>query len=141
MKIPSQLRADVRVRAFSAICIMAIAGCGGAASPDRPGQGPSVTVRWKPSASNVAGYNVYRAAPPGVPIRINGQAIGETRFVDRNVEPGYLYSYFVTAVGFGGLESIPSARADIKVPKRGIGDALAHFFARLRGTPSNTPVP
>jgi fibronectin type 3 domain-containing protein len=60
----------------------------------------AVRLAWSPSAEeDTAGYQVYRASPPGEPyVRLTPVALTTTVFTDRAVEPGRTYSYVVTAV-------------------------------------------
>jgi fibronectin type 3 domain-containing protein len=120
--------------------MMALAGCGSGSHEDEQ-TGPAVTVRWAPSTSDVVGYNVYRVSPGGVSGKLTTQIVRDTKFVDSTVEVEHFYSYFVTSVNAKGLESDPSERIDITVPKPEPTSALSRFFARIRGARSNTPVP
>jgi fibronectin type 3 domain-containing protein len=76
----------------------------------------SVTIGWTASTSPVAGYNVYRAAPPGAPVKLTIRLVSGTQYTDRNVEAGHTYTYSVTSVNFSGLESSPSANSTVTVP-------------------------
>jgi len=76
----------------------------------------SVTIAWKPVRAPVAGYNVYRALPPGGPIKVSSSIVTDTQFADRTAEAGNTYSYFVTAVDSKGIESRPSEKVSVTVP-------------------------
>jgi fibronectin type 3 domain-containing protein len=78
----------------------------------------SVTINWTPSTSTVAGYNVYRASPPGAaPVKLTANLVSGTQYVDRTVEAGHTYSYSVKAVDAKGIESKPSEIVTVTVPK------------------------
>jgi len=63
----------------------------------------SITLRW--NASNGAtGYNVYRNGA-----RVNAAALASTGYTDAGLAPATSYSYQVSAVGNGGVESARSA--------------------------------
>jgi hypothetical protein len=126
---------------LAALCLLQVAGCGGGPGGENQQPGPSVTIRWAPSESDVVGYNVYRASPGGAPAKLTAHPVRETKFVDGTVEAEHSYSYFVTSVNAKGLESDPSERIDVQVPKPDIASTLSGFFARIRGSRSSTPVP
>jgi hypothetical protein len=106
---------------FSFAALSLLAGCGGkligeSQTPAAPANPHSVTINWTVSKSPVAGYNVYRASPPGAPIKLTVRIVSETQYTDRTVEAGHTYSYAVTAVDFKGRESKPSANITVSVP-------------------------
>jgi len=76
----------------------------------------SATISWAPSASPVAGYNVYRTSPPGGPVKLTPKIISATQYTDRTVEAGHTYIYFVTSVDSRGMESSPSMKATVTIP-------------------------
>ena len=76
----------------------------------------SVIITWTASKSSIAGYNVYRFSPSGEPIKISKGIVSETRYVDKSVEPGRTYSYFVKSVDSKGIESKPSKTIIVTVP-------------------------
>ena len=59
--------------------------------------------------SDLSGYHVYRAAPGGPFVRLNGSLLGLPSFEDTTAAVGVTYTYQVTAVDRAGLESIASA--------------------------------
>jgi fibronectin type 3 domain-containing protein len=77
----------------------------------------SVTISWTPAKSDVAGYNVYRDWQSSGPIRLNPQIMQGTQFVDKMALAGHTYTYYVTSVDAGGLESKPSEVITVVVPK------------------------
>jgi len=81
-----------------------------------PGNPHSVTIGWTASKSPVAGYYVYRETQFSGPIKQTPQIVPETQYVDRNVQAGRTYSYYVTSVDSRGLESKPSERISVTVP-------------------------
>jgi hypothetical protein len=122
--------------------VFLLTGCGrfsgrGFQTPSIP---HSVTLSWIPSTSPVAGYNVYRASPPGGPaVKITGRPVGGNKFVDTNVEVGHTYSYVVTAVDSKGMESRPTVRIFVTLPApvtwiQSLRNCLPSFpsFASLR---------
>jgi len=79
--------------------------------------GHSVALRWRASASPVAGYNVYRAAQPGGPYsRLNGSAHPETSYTDFSVQGGRAYFYVISAVSSKGRQSAYSNQVKVVVP-------------------------
>lgn len=81
--------------------------------PDNP---HSVTIAWTASTSSVEGYNVYRIYLTGPPQKLTVRLVPGTQFVDKTVEPGRSYTYFVTAVDSNGRESRPSENIVATVP-------------------------
>jgi fibronectin type 3 domain-containing protein len=79
----------------------------------------SVTITWTASKSIVAGYNVYRLSPSGDPVKVSKGIVSETRYVDKPVEAGRTYSYYVKSVDFRGIESKPSETITVTVPSSG----------------------
>ncbi len=87
------------------------AGCG------KKNSAHSVTISWSPSNSPIVGYNVYRSStPPGGFVKLINATITETRYVDRNVEAGRTYAYYVTSVDSRGIESKASDTITATVP-------------------------
>ena len=71
---------------------------------------PSVVLKWNapaPGAGPAAtGYKVYRNEPNKNYLPI--ASVEAPTYVDRNVESGIKYSYYVTSVDATGRESLPS---------------------------------
>ncbi|HWF13672.1 MAG TPA: hypothetical protein VG272_08060 [Candidatus Acidoferrales bacterium] len=65
----------------------------------------------------MAGYNVYREWQFSGPIRLTPQIVQGTQFIDKTAIAGHVYSYYVTSVDSGGLESKPSESISVNVPK------------------------
>lgn len=77
----------------------------------------TVSLRWDPSTSPVAGYNVYRSSTPGGPYaKINSAVAASTSYLDSSVQSGMTYYYVSTAVSTGGLESQYSSPSQAAVP-------------------------
>jgi hypothetical protein len=77
----------------------------------------SVNLSWKPSTSQVIGYNVYRGAKSGGPYSMVTSAPETgTSFTDTSVQGGNTYYYVVTAVNGSGNESVYSNQAAASVP-------------------------
>ena len=111
------------LRAFIGLAIAAsslLSGCGKLRSwyeSRKQAANPhSVTLSWIASASSVEGYNIYRATPPGVATRLTVRLVPGTRYTDTTVEPGRTYTYYVTAVDFSAVESLPSDKITTTVP-------------------------
>jgi fibronectin type 3 domain-containing protein len=62
--------------------------------------------------SEAVGFNVYRSLDPDLPLdqweRRNEETLPTTDFIDKGIETGVTYYYYVTSVSAAGLESIPS---------------------------------
>ena len=111
-------------RALRGVCLCSLAGvllfagCGKVLGWYQQARNPhSVTVAWTASATSVQGYNVYRASPPGAPIKLTAKVVTDTRYTDKTVEGGRTYSYYVTSVDSKGTESSPSANITVTVPR------------------------
>ena len=77
----------------------------------------TVSLRWSPSSSVVAGYNVYRGSTPGGPyVKINPAVTAGTSYVDSSVQAGGIYYFVTTAVSAGGLESQYSSPSQATIP-------------------------
>jgi fibronectin type 3 domain-containing protein len=69
-------------------------------------------LRWTANTeSDLSGYNVYRSASGGAFVRLNGSLLGLPSFDDTTAAVGVAYTYRVTAVDRGGLESAASTAA------------------------------
>ncbi len=80
-------------------------------------------INWTASASSgVIGYNVYRSTSPNGPFILVGNPTS-TNFTDPNAPgacgTGTTYYYFVTAVGTGNVESVPSNQTSVVAPSNG----------------------
>jgi hypothetical protein len=77
----------------------------------------SVTLAWRPAASSIVGYNVYRgAAPQGPYAKINSAVHPKATFTDATVASGKTYFYMTTAVNQKGRESKPSNQVRVTIP-------------------------
>lgn len=77
----------------------------------------SVDLKWRPSASAVVGYSVYRSEKPGGPFtKLTSAPISGTSYTDRTVQSGHTYFYLVTAVTSEGRESRYSNLVKAVVP-------------------------
>ncbi|MGC2321672.1 MAG: hypothetical protein WA463_03480 [Terriglobales bacterium] len=77
----------------------------------------SASLNWNPSASAVAGYNVYRGSVSGGPYTIMNTSLdGSTNFVDFNVQAGQTLFYVVTSVEANGMESSFSNEVKALIP-------------------------
>ena len=76
-----------------------------------------VTLAWRPAASSVVGYNVYRgAAAQGPYAKINSAVHPKATFTDATVASGKTYFYMTTAVNKNGRESKPSNQVRVTIP-------------------------
>ena len=77
----------------------------------------SVSLAWSPSASTVAGYNVYRSEVSGGPyMKLDASAVSPDSYIDTTVQGGLTYYYVVTSVATTGVESAYSSQAAATVP-------------------------
>lgn len=77
----------------------------------------SVSLSWKPSNSQVIGYNIYRGRQSGGPYtRVNSVLEASTTYADNSVQGGQMYFYVVTAVEGSGKESAYSNQAQAAIP-------------------------
>jgi len=107
---------------FSLVALPLLAGCQkvrGLFAHTEPGNPHSVTIGWTASKSPVAGYYVYRETQFSGPIKLTPQPVPGTQFMDKNVQAGRTYSYFVTSVDSRSLESKPSEKISVTVPTAG----------------------
>ena len=105
-----------------------------------------VSLTWAANTeSDLAGYNVYRDGA-----QVNGSPVTAAAYVDNGLTSGQAYSYTVTAMDFGGLESDPSAPAsatpvqaslsvgDLTVTEGSSGTTNATFTVTLSPAASGT---
>lgn len=77
----------------------------------------TVALKWRPSSSQVAGYNVYRSmTPAGNYVQINSSLVQAVTFTDNAVESGLTYYYVTRAVDAVGHESVNSNEARASIP-------------------------
>ena len=77
----------------------------------------AVALKWQPSSSRVAGYNVYRSmTPAGNYVQINSSLVQGVTFTDNTVESGLTYYYVTRAVDTLGHESVNSNEARAAIP-------------------------
>jgi fibronectin type 3 domain-containing protein len=69
-----------------------------------------VEISWSPSSEeDLAGYRVYRIAPPGEPpVKIGELSPSQTSFKDPAPKPGVINAYTLTAFDKAGNESAGS---------------------------------
>jgi len=76
------------------------------------GRPPWIRIEWEAPAAGLR-YHVERArAGGGDPVRLTGEPLGETVFIDRTVEDGVLYEYAVRAVSPRGIAGEASAKVE-----------------------------
>jgi hypothetical protein len=77
----------------------------------------TVTLTWKASSSQVAGYDVYRSTTPGRNyVRINPSLVQALTYTDVNVDSGVIYYYVTRAVDAQGHESDNSNETSAAIP-------------------------
>ena len=77
----------------------------------------TVDLSWQPSASQVAGYNLYRGTHSGGPYtRLNSSLLDGTNFTDGSVASGATYFYVAKSVDGNSRESSPSNEAKVEIP-------------------------
>jgi fibronectin type 3 domain-containing protein len=77
----------------------------------------SVDLKWSASASNVAGYHVYRGLTTGGPYTLLSAALDTTAsYHDGTVLGGNRYYYVVTAIDTSNLESGFSNEVAVTIP-------------------------
>ena len=81
------------------------------------GKTHQVTLNWKASSSQVAGYNLYRSTTTGGNyIKINSSLIRGITYTDNTVEGGTTYYYVARAVDDRGNESVDSKEITAAIP-------------------------
>lgn len=100
-----------------------VTGCGGHVSQVsykvviQAGANHIVDLSWKAStATDVAGYNVYRSPDAATWKKINPSLIASTLYTDSTVANGSTYYYAATAVDVAGKESVKTAPVKAAVP-------------------------
>ncbi len=77
----------------------------------------TVTLTWKASGSQVAGYNVYRSETHGGNyVRVNRSIVRELTYTDRAVESGVTYYYVTRAVDGQNNEGANSNETSAAIP-------------------------
>lgn len=76
-----------------------------------------VDLHWTaPSASDLAGYNVYRGPNTTLLSKVNAALVASTLYDDSSVSNGSTYFYAVTAVDIYGHESAESSITEAVIP-------------------------
>jgi len=77
----------------------------------------SVALTWIPSASTVAGYNVYRSQVSGGPYtKLTSSLVAADSYTDSSVQSGLTYYYVATSVTSSGVESADSTQTSATIP-------------------------
>lgn len=76
----------------------------------------SATLSWDASPSGVAGYFVYRSTNGGPYTKLNASEDTALTYTDSSVAAGQTYTYVVTAVTSGNVESGYSNQATATIP-------------------------
>lgn len=104
---------SVSSNASNALLQIGLAGSGTAQSV-----GPSVTLHWQPSASQVIGYFIYRGVTEGGLSKLTASVDPSTSFTDSTVAGGQTYVYAVTSVDSDNVESTQSAPVTATIPSQ-----------------------
>ena len=76
-----------------------------------------VALSWTDTATNIAGYNIYRSTTSGGPYtKITSSLVTATSYNDMTVVAGTTYYYVITAVDTNGMESAYSAQVTAVIP-------------------------
>jgi len=69
------------------------------------------------SAVPVVGYNVYRS-PSGAGLYqlMNSSIVSQTTYIDKSIQAGQIYDYFVVSVDASGVTSVPSNTSSVAIP-------------------------
>jgi hypothetical protein len=77
----------------------------------------TVTLTWKASSSQVAGYNVYRSVTPGGNyLKMNSSLVQGLTYTDNTVVSGVTYYYVTRAVDDRGYEGVNSSETSAVIP-------------------------
>jgi hypothetical protein len=80
-------------------------------------QNPFIDLTWNANTdSDLAGYNVYRRAAAGPPVKINTELVKTPAYRDTNVVSGQAFFYSIAAVDVHSNESARSEEASEQVP-------------------------
>jgi hypothetical protein len=102
---------------LSALWVRMTSGLSSAIRLQSHGTTHTVSLKWRPSSSHVAGYNVYRSTTPaGNYVQINSSLVQGVTFTDKTVESGLTYYYVTRAVDVVGHESVNSNEARASIP-------------------------
>jgi hypothetical protein len=119
LELPSALSPPVRIDAINKFPPPAPTGLVAVATPAHDNVPASVDLSWQPDVEPGVGYVVYRRKDGEPWKRISPpQPVVAAAFGDTHVEPGQTYTYAVTAVSSGGLESARSNEAREMVPNQ-----------------------
>jgi hypothetical protein len=81
------------------------------------GQAPFIDLIWSSVAdADLAGYNIYRHEPGGIPVKINPALVQTPAYRDTSTSPGRSYFYSVSAVDLRGNESSRSEETNETLP-------------------------
>lgn len=99
--------------------------------------GGAIEVRWIGGGGQ--GYNVYRRAGDGTPVKLNAELVREPWFRDQEIEPSRTYLYSVSAVDRWGDESPRSEEATVATPPEAGSDAYGVSPTEIGGVPGGVP--
>jgi hypothetical protein len=102
---------------LSALWVLTTSGLSSEIRLQSRGTTHTVALKWRPSSSQVTGYNVYRSmTPAGNYVQINSSLVQGVTFTDNTVESGLTYYYVTRAVDAVGHESVNSNEARAAIP-------------------------
>jgi hypothetical protein len=85
--------------------------------PSTPTVAHSVELAWSPSASAVAGYEVFRSQVSAGPFtKLDAGLVTADSYTDASVQAGQTYYYVVTSVSAAGVQSAESAPVSATIP-------------------------
>jgi hypothetical protein len=112
--IPGAGSGTLSIQSTSSTNGMAVVSLSGA------GISHQVTLSWDaPGSSTVAitGYNTYRSTAGNSVFQLLNSSVGpQITYVDKTVQSGVTYDYFVTSIDSTGVESIPSNTVAATIP-------------------------
>jgi hypothetical protein len=103
----------IRSDAENSSVVVPLTGTGGSTAQ------PSITLNWSAPASSpvpITGYIAYRSTSGGTYTALNSTPSTGAAYVDKAVQPGITYSYYVESVASNGLTSDPSNTVEASVP-------------------------
>jgi hypothetical protein len=103
----------IRSDAENSSVVVPLTGTGGSTAQ------PAITLNWSAPASSpapITGYIAYRSTSGGTYTALNSTPSTVATYVDKAVQPGITYSYYVESVASNGLTSDPSSTVEASVP-------------------------
>lgn len=112
--IPGAAAGTLSIQSTSSTNGMAVVPLSGAGEPHQ------VALSWDAPASStvpITSYNTYRSTGGESVFQLLNSSVGpETTYVDKTVQSGVTYDYFVTSIDSTGVESVPSNTVVATIP-------------------------